>query len=163
VKISLIIVALVLSTISYSQSHTFKAQLYIYDSLVVSGGVIIFPLTNDTVKIGNSDTAVIDLTDAQKRVFYFLWSGWKSKIYRFDTDSFSSDVQKVMVPDRAYYDHFEKRRICPLCMKSKYLTPIVYGMPDPKLMNKAKHGKVILGGCVGGAEHYFCDLDNFQF
>lgn len=39
---------------------------------------------------------------------------------------------------------------CPVCKSKKEFTPIVYGYPTPELAEKAKKGKVILGGCILG-------------
>lgn len=160
-----IILALIVSTSCYSQSDKFRAQIFIEDSLQVAGGLIIFPLTGDSITIDNSDTvAIIDLNDPKHWVFYFLWSGWASKIFRFDTNTTASDIQKINVPDTIFYKEFEEKHICPICLKSKYLIPIVYGMPLPKVFKLANKNKVRLGGCVYDFEKkYYCKRDDFEF
>jgi len=152
-------------TFSFAQSNKFKAQLFVEDSSQVSGGVIIFPLKRDTSTIDNSDIAIIDLSKPENRVFYFLWSGWKSKVFRFDTNQTSFEVKKVWVPDTVFYRQFEEKHICPICLKSKPLIPIKYGMPTKKMLRQAKNGEFRLGGCMISVDSpkLYCKLDDFEF
>jgi hypothetical protein len=164
-KTLIIILLFITPTACYSQSDKFKAQLYIQDTIAVGGGALIFPLTSDTVNIKYSDTVtVIDLNNSNHRLFYFMWSGWVSKVFRFDNNITSSIVQKVNLPDTIFYKHFEEERICPICLKSKYLIPISYGLPLPKQFKLADKGKLRLGGCVYEFEKkYYCKKDDFEF
>ena len=41
----------------------------------------------------------------------------------------------------------ESSRACPRC-HSDEVVPIVYGMPDPELVEESRAGRVALGGCV---------------
>lgn len=164
-KTVLTILILFTWTFSFAQSEKYKAQLFVEDSLQVSGGVIIFPLKKDTSTIDISDIAVIDLNRPENRVFYFLWSGWKSRIFRFDTNQTSFDVKKVLVPDTLFYRQFVEKHICPICLKSKTLIPIKYGMPTEKMFRHSNKGKFRLGGCVVNADspQLYCKLDDFEF
>jgi hypothetical protein len=56
-------------------------------------------------------------------------------------------------------------KACPLDGKSKYVIPIVYGLPNRKTMRKMEKGKVKLGGCeVTGCEPYwFCEEHKKEF
>lgn len=147
------------------QSDTFRAQIFVDDSLLVSGGLVVFPLTKDTLKINQSDTAIINLNESKARVFYFLWSGWKSKIFRLASNITSNGIKKVNVPDTTFYKQFEEDYVCPICLKSKYLIPIIYGVPLLKQMKKADRGKIRLGGCIITEFNpkYYCRLDDFEF
>ena len=164
-KTILTIITLFSWTFTYSQNNTFKAQIFIEESSVVSGGVVIFPLTKDTIAIGSSDTAMIDLSSPNNRIFYFLWSGWKSKVFRFDKNNPSNDIKKVYVPDTIFYRHYEEKKTCPICLKSKHVIPIKYGMPTKKMFGQAKHGKFRLGGCIINEDNpkFYCKSDNFEF
>lgn len=152
-------------TFSNAQTDKFKAQLFVEDSSKVSGGVVVFPLIRDTSQIDNSDIAIIDLSKPENRVFYFLWSGWKSKVFRFDTNQTSFEVKKIIVPDTLFYRQFEEKHICPICLKSKTLIPITYGMPTKKMTIQAKKGKFRLGGCIISVDNpqLYCREDDFEF
>ena len=154
-----------IQTLSHAQNNEFKGHLYIEDSLLVSGGIIIFPLTKDTLQIENSDTAIIDLNNSKHRVFYFLWSGWKSKIFRFDSNQSPLNIQKINVPDYQFYKKFEEKKVCPICLKSEFLIPLIYGMPTKKMMKEAKRGKFAIAGCIihENSPKYYCKLDHFEF
>jgi hypothetical protein len=164
-KAFFVIITLLTCTISYSQNQKFKAQVFIGDSSLVSGGVVIFPLTKDTLEIGNSDSAIIDLNNFENRVFYFLWSGWKSKVFRFDDNNYSNDFTKVYVPDTIFYRIYEEIHICPICLKSKNVIPIKYGMPTQRMLVQAKHKKIRLEGCLKTEEiaKFYCKVDDFEF
>ena len=41
-----------------------------------------------------------------------------------------------------------KMRVCPGCKSAKAVVPVVYGFPDPELMEQEERGEVELGGCV---------------
>ena len=43
-------------------------------------------------------------------------------------------------------------KICPRCRAEIRPVPIVYGLPDSKLMVDAEAGRIRLGGCIVGAE-----------
>jgi len=161
----LTILLFIISTTCFSQGDKFKAQLYIQDTIGVAGGAVIFPLTSDTINIKYSDTVtIIDLNNLNHRLFYFMWSGLVSKVFRFDTNNTSSNIQKVNLPDTIFFKHFEEERVCPICLKSKYLIPISYGLPLPKQFKLADKGKLRLGGCVYEIEKkYYCKKDDFEF
>lgn len=164
-KILLTIIILFTWKLPYSQTNKFKGQIFINDSSLVSGGMIIFPLLNDTLKIDNSDTAIIDLNNSSNRMFYFLWSGWKSRIFRFNTNETSAGIKKISVPDTIFYRQFEEKHICPICLKSKPVIPIKYGMPTLKMLRQVKHEKFRLGGCLINDYNpkFYCKLDSFEF
>jgi hypothetical protein len=149
----------------YSQSNQFKAQIFIEDSLPASGGMVIFPLTKDTVPIGSNDTALINLNNPNHRIFYFLWSGWKSKIFRFNTNETSDEINKIIVPDTLFYQQFEEKNTCPVCLKTKSVIPVIYGMPTRKMFRNTKSGKYRLGGCIITQDNpkYYCKADDFEF
>ena len=56
-------------------------------------------------------------------------------------------------------------RKCPVCRKKDQVVPIVYGKPGKKLMDKAKRGKVRLGGCVlsEDSKSRYCKRDDKEF
>lgn len=57
--------------------------------------------------------------------------------------------------------HYEPK--CPKC--GHKLIKIVYGMPDSKLMEKAKRREVILGGCeiTGEMPEFHCNQCNIDY
>lgn len=164
-RILIFILIFISSTVCYSQSDKFKAQLYIEDTTVVAGGAVIFPLTKDTIIIKYSDTVtIVDLNNLNHRLFYFMWSDLVSKVFRFENNIASDTIQKINLPDTLFYSHFEEKHICPICLKSKYLIPISYGLPLPKQFKLADKGKLRLGGCVYDFEKkYYCKKDDFEF
>jgi hypothetical protein len=52
---------------------------------------------------------------------------------------------------------------CPDGMHTDHIIPIVYGLPNKKLIRQAKRGKVALGGCMGGCEKYYCKTHKKSF
>ena len=164
-KIIITIIAVFYWTFTHSQSNIFKAQIFAEDSSLLVGGAIIFPLTKDTLAIGSSNTAVIKLNNLNNRIFYFVWFGLKSKVFRFTNNETSSDTQKIYVPDTLFYQEFEKKLTCPICLKSKQVIPITYGKPSLKTIQEANLGKCRLGGCIVGwySPRYYCKLDDFEF
>jgi len=47
---------------------------------------------------------------------------------------------------------------CPRCHSKSSVIPIVYGMPPPggDAIQKAREGKLLVGGCDGGSEQWYC-------
>jgi hypothetical protein len=53
---------------------------------------------------------------------------------------------------------------CPVCHKKDQVIPIRYGKPNKELMQRAKEGKVRLGGCVmSGRPSRYCKRDDKEF
>lgn len=147
------------------QNTIFKGTILVNDSFGVRGGLVIFPLIKDTITIDKTGIIKFDLSDPSKRVFYFTWTGWKSKIFRFDHQYVDSGLIDVKLPDIAYYDEFQNKKLCPLCRLSDEIIPVIYGLPSKKMMRDAKRGKYQLGGCVimENNSKFFCKKDNFEF
>jgi hypothetical protein len=162
---SLITIFTLLTCIPAYSQNRFKAQLYVENSLPVSGGLIIFPLTGDTVDIPTSDNiAIVDLNFPERRLFYFSWLDLTSKVFRFDTNVVDDNIQKVNLTDTIFYRQFQAKHICPICLHSKYLIPVVYGMPSKKQFMLAQKGKIQLGGCnYNIGKKYYCKKDAFEF
>ena len=62
-----------------------------------------------------------------------------------------------------YLTYLKNRKpICPIGNHTNNIIPIVYGLPTPKTMAKAKKGLVHLGGCVlsNCDPHYYCTVHN---
>ena len=93
------------------------------------------------------------------------WSGWKSKIFEFQTGHCNDGVYQIFVPDTLFYKSFQKSKTCPICKQAKYLIPIQYGLPSPRISKKAKERKVILGGCFiyDWNPVWHCTKDEFEF
>jgi len=147
----------------YSQSQTFKAVLLIKDGSIINAGSIVFPPKRDTVYL--TDTAVIDLTIRQNRIFYFDWGGWKSKVFRFDSDCADDSVHKVSLQDTIFYKHHQQIHLCPVCLKSNSLIPIVYGFSSSEMVRQARHNIIRLGGCLVWEimPLLYCRKDDLEF
>ncbi len=149
----------------YAQSSIFTAALIADASSIISGGYIVFPLRHDSLKIVNNDTAVIDLKRRENWIFYFTWTGWNSRIFKFDTDATSEDIQKIILPDRIFFQAFRRQHLCPICLKSDLLVPVVYSMPSKELIKKMKRGEIFLSDCTqfDYSPEVYCKRDGFGF
>jgi len=47
-----------------------------------------------------------------------------------------------------------KRPKCPYCRLDYQVVPIVYGLPEPGLLEQSQRGEVALGGCCAGPEQH---------
>ncbi len=148
-----------------AQSSVFKGCIYLEDSVTVSNGFVVFPLTKDTVFTDKSGIISFELTNPKYRLCYFTWMGLKSKIFRFTSIEAPVSIQKVFVPDTAFYRPFYEKHVCPVCLKSKYVIPIVYGYPSPKMFKRFKKKRIMLGGCIiqEYQPEFFCRRDEFEF
>jgi hypothetical protein len=165
IKTITLAIAICCFKLTIAQSDKFRAIIVVEDSIIAHGSHVIFPLLKDTIKIGDNNIAIIDLSNPKNRLFYFTWTGWNSKIFRFDSDSASDEIRKVKVPDTSFYRQFQQKNICPVCLKSRFLIPIVYSFPTEKMFNKAKRNKLRLGGCIiyCYSAKFYCKKDNFEF
>lgn len=60
---------------SFSQNTIFKGRILLEDSFSVDDGFVVFPLRGDTLNIGKSGIASIDLSWIENRVFFFQMDG----------------------------------------------------------------------------------------
>ncbi|MEO8769636.1 MAG: hypothetical protein ABI402_06115 [Ferruginibacter sp.] len=162
-KILLIIFASCCCSFLFGQTSVFRGQIY-SDNLKVTGGSVIFPLTNDTLLIGKSGVVEFDLKDSTKRVFYFYWQLRKSKIFRYK-DACLDLVHKISVPDKLFYEEYYALKKCPICLKGGNLIPIEYGLSGGKMTPEVKDSSIRLGGCVmyDGNPFWYCTKDKFEF
>ncbi|SFQ17629.1 hypothetical protein [Parafilimonas terrae] len=163
-RVFIIISTLLFSLASTAQS-VFHGRIILQDSLFPKDGRIIFPLINDTSKADLYNPINIDLSNPNHRIFYLIWPDWKSKVFRFIDGVCTDSVYSIKIPNDKFYKEFQQKEICPICFRSKYLIPIIYGLPGSKLMKQAKRNKVILAGCIlyEDAPKFYCTKDNFQF
>jgi hypothetical protein len=147
------------------QNTFFKGTIVVNDSFGVRGGFVVFPLIKDTLGIDETGIAKIDLSNSSRRIFYFSWTGWKSKVFRFDKKYIDSNLTDVKLPDTSYYKDFRDKKICPVCLHSNEIIPIVYGLPSKKMIRESRRGKYQLGGCIimETNPQLFCRKDNFEF
>jgi hypothetical protein len=52
---------------------------------------------------------------------------------------------------------------CPQCKESNAVIRIVYGKPAQSLMDEAKQGKVLLGGCAVDSKKKYCKSCQLKF
>jgi hypothetical protein len=45
---------------------------------------------------------------------------------------------------------------CPTCERKDQVVPIVYGLPGGELIESGRRREVVLGGCMGGSDQWFC-------
>jgi hypothetical protein len=156
---------LIFSTTVFSQNKTFRGTILLTDSFSVQNGKVVFPIQSDTLIIDETGVAKINLTEPSNRVFYFLWAGWKSKLFRYETDNCDSAIVEVKIPEKIYYEEFHQKKACPICNDGKYLIPVVYGMPTKKMMRQADKLKIYLAGCIrpGYDIQFYCKKHQFDF
>ena len=147
------------------QNDIFRTKVIVPDIGVVGGGFVIFPQKKDTVAMSDDGIVKVNLSVKENRLFYILWSGWKTKIFRFENGQCDTSLFTAIVPDTSYYQSFYQTGRCPICLRSKEVQPIIYGMPTPKMMKKASKGKMYLAGCVmyDYGPHFYCKRDEFEF
>jgi hypothetical protein len=51
-----------------------------------------------------------------------------------------------------------KRPLCPFCDYDDQVVPIVYGLPEPELIEQSQRGEIALGGCSIGPDlhNWYC-------
>lgn len=56
-------------------------------------------------------------------------------------------------------------KICPVCKKQDQVIPIIYGLPNKRLLRDARKGRVKLGGCEisENAPKWYCKRDKKEF
>ena len=71
-------------------------------------------------------------------------------------DGHDSEIQ-LELPSRAVHGGYVAKLRCALCGTTAHRT-VVYGYPSPELLEEARRGEVILGGCVIGEKVvWFCN------
>jgi hypothetical protein len=162
---TLLIISILLSFSQLSAQTVFNGRLTLQDTLFPNDGSIIFPLLSDTIKTDSYNQISIDLADSSHRIFYLIWTDWRSRVFRFTNGICVDTIYDIKIPDDNFYLEFQQKRVCPICFQAKYLIPIIYGLPDDKLIKQAKRNKVVLAGCItyDNSPKYFCTKDKFQF
>ena len=147
------------------QNDVFRTKVLAPELGFVGGGVVIFPQKKDTIPMGDDGIVTVNLAVKENRLFYILWSGWKTQIFRFDDGQCDTAVSTVIVPDTSFYQKFYNPQKCPICLRSKYVLPITYHLPTRKMFRKASKGKMYLGGCMvyDYSPHFYCKKDEFEF
>ncbi len=147
------------------QNDIFRTKVIVPNIGVVGGGFVIFPQKKDTVAMSDDGIVTVNIAAKENRLFYILWSGWKTQVFRFENSQCDTTLFTAIVPDTSYYQKFYTNAKCPICLRSKYVLPIAYGMPTPEMMKKASKGKMYLGGCMvyDYSPHYYCKKDEFEF
>ncbi|RXK58486.1 hypothetical protein ESA94_17775 [Lacibacter luteus] len=164
-QVRLIIFFLILGLFSKGQNDVFRTKVIVSEIGLVGGGVVVFPQTKDTIAMSDDGIVTVNLAAKENRLFYILWSGWKTQIFRFENGQCDSAVSTVMVPDTSFYQKFYDSKKCPICLRSKYVLPITYHLPTKKMFRKARNGKMYLGGCMvyDYSPHFYCKKDEFEF
>ncbi|WP_166636719.1 carboxypeptidase-like regulatory domain-containing protein [Zeaxanthinibacter enoshimensis] len=88
----------------------------------------------------------------------------KDTIPNINVSSYSDSLLVLGLPPGPCYDQ-QSSKFCPVNEKCKSVIPIVYGLPDKRLLKKVEKGKIRLGGCeVTGCEpHWYCDEHEIEF
>jgi len=164
-QIKLVLLFLFFGLITKGQNHVFSTKVVVPELGVVGGGVVIFPKTKDTLQMPDDGIVIVKLAAKENRLFYILWSGWKTQIFRFEKGQCDSGIFTAVVPDTSFYQKFYATKKCPVCLRSNPILPITYGMPTPKMFKKARKGKMYLGGCVieENSPKFYCKRDEFEF
>lgn len=135
------------------------------DGSSMSYGWLVFPLLKDKVMIDSTGQFQVDISDAKHRVFYLSNGDVNGKIFRVDSTWDLGKTYQTIIPDIPFYAHFRKSHVCPICLKSKNIIPVVYGLPGKSLLKKAEKGLVMLMGCIvpQNQDEYYCKTDDFYF
>lgn len=62
-------------------------------------------------------------------------------------------------------EYNQSDKTCPICKKKNQVIPIIYGLPNKRLLNASKKEKVRLGGCTITAcdPKWYCKRDEKEF
>lgn len=147
------------------QNDVFRTKVVVPDIGIVGGGFVVFPQKKDTVAMSDDGIVQVNLAAKDNRLFYILWSGWKTQVFRFDNGQCDTALFTAIVPDTSYYQRFYSDAKCPICLRSNKVLPITYGMPTQKMMKRAGKGKIYLAGCVvfDYSPNFYCKRDEFEF
>ena len=149
----------------FAQRSEFKGHLAYKDGSKMGYGYLIFPLTKDTILIDSTGVISVDLMQPKHRLFYISNGDFRSRIYNFKSEQPADTVHRVTIPDSAYYAVYHKKKLCPICLQSKTVLPIEYGLPSPEMFKQAEKGKILLGGCIvyDDMPLFYCKKDDFSF
>jgi hypothetical protein len=169
---TLILILSSLLTVASKGQQMLKVRLVVEDSMVVTGGLVIYPLQKDTVPIDRStDIALLDLASINSKPFYFWWAGRKSKIFKANDFDTHKEILNISLPDTLieFYKEFQRKKVCPVCLQKKYLKKYkVLGMPagfsGTKRQTRANR-KIIALACEPrpGGVQFYCEKDQFEF
>jgi hypothetical protein len=157
---------LIISFQLFSQTGSIEGKvIFKLDSSVLPGAIVIINGTrigSQTDIDGNFNLSKLQ-TGKYDLIFEYLGYG-------------KDTIQDVIVKDNRVTnitlelpagECFQKTnsKICPIDGKSINVIPILYGLPDRKMMRRMKKGKIKLGGCeVNGCEpNWFCKEHNKEF
>jgi len=119
----------------------------------------------DTANIDSENYFYIDTSNFKNKIFYCIYNDNKSKIYNLTENSNLLQNINIVTPDNNYYDSLYKTKTCPLCHKSEFVVPLIFGKPGQKTIELAEKGKVKLAGCSKSntSPKFYCKLDLIEF
>lgn len=163
-KLLLSLTLILLSISSFGQKNL-PTRALINGSPSPDGAFVFFPLTSDTIKLDNPELLVLLKKNASKKLFYCVYNDEKSKIYDLDTDTLTGSIINFKIPDPLFYQNLYKTKVCPLCHKSEYVVPFVYGKPNSRTIKLAEGGKIKLAGCSlsNTSPRLYCKADKLEF
>ena len=171
-----IVIVLLLASMAtgYCQVNIFRGKLFITDGTVGYDPPvpIYFPLSGDTLYTDSSGAVAVDISRRKRRIFIIgERSGnsdyMKSRVSRFKNSKAPDTIHNILMPDTAYYYAYQQKKICPACLKSTSVKPIVYVHPVNAKKDKRKVNREDIRGigCVVQLylSRFFCRRDKFSF
>jgi hypothetical protein len=162
-KSILIYISFLINLVSASQTTELKGNVLSTEDETPFAGVTIQLLQSEKVMFETQTNFagdyIIENIPIGNYDFKVSSFGYPDKIiYSFPIQTY------VKALNLKYPDCKQAEKICPKNSLDKII-PIVYGLPDRKLMRKAGNGKVRLGGCIytNCSPHWYCKKHNISF
>lgn len=157
--------ALMLTSMLSSGQSNVASRILINGSTDLKGAFLFFPLTSDSISLENPNLFVLLKQNVTKRIFYCVHNDEKSKIYDLSLEILHDSVINFRIPDTLFYQCLYKTKACPLCHKSDYVVPYIYGKPGSRAINMARKGEIKLAGCFlsNTSPRFYCKTDKLEF
>lgn len=164
----LIIIFILVTTVCCGQKATIE-------------GLVFNEATNEPISyalVTATDSIVGAQTDFDGK---FKIKHLKSGEYNFYVSSFpyfaDTLIKGITVPEKGkvkisfgmreikikWLERTENTSTCPVCHTTENVIPILYGLSDGDMVMKQRKREAILGGCLLGAQNYYCKKDHVAF
>ncbi len=165
-KILLPILLIFISTFCFGQDNLPK-KVFINNQFPLVGAFIFFPLTNDSINVENENLFTLISQNLKKRLFYCVYKDEKSKIYNLDVDKLHDSIVNFIIPNRAFFEHLYKLKVCPLCIKADSVIPFHYGktLMTKSMIRMIENREIKMAGCSfsNTSPKLYCKRDELEF